>query len=1043
MKTLRQACTPRASVFDSTKRDTVPDILDLAKGKIDPAEFFAENYATQGMRTLLSEAFKRLDGGAQAQGIFRLSQSMGGGKTHNLIALGLLAKHPEWRERVMSSFYKPKNSLGPVRVAAFSGRQTDAPFGIWGELAKQLGKEQDFAPYYSPLAAPGQEAWIKLLQDEPLVILLDELPPYFAYAGTREIGTGTLADVTTAALANLMVAVGDNKLENVVLVITDLSGASYQQGQGKIDDMLRRVEDMAALKDLGNEAIRLSMPIDPVRINTNEFYDILRTRLFAEIPGEADISEIAQGYAQALKAAKLMDITSASPEQFAADIESSYPFHPAIRDLYARFKENQGFQQTRALIRIMRVIAARMWGGAANGQGKADTAYLIGAHDLDLTDAEMVSEVKQINGKLEPAIAHDIQTTGGSAVAQVLDRNAATPDAEDVSRLLFLASLTTSMNQLLGLNRSEIVSYLASPGRDVSRISRDAIDNLQSNAWYLHASRDGRLYFKDTQNINAKLESYTRSMLKDSKEKELRNQLAKIFGPKMKDCYQQLLCLPALDEIHLTQDAVTLVVFRPSEGGLATIRQFQEQATFKNRVCFLTGDANTYERVLDAASRIKAIDAILEELRAEGRPDGDPQVQDALGILDKLSAKLYFAVKSTFLTLYYPTRDGLTRVDMDFQYSEHKFDAEDQIKSALESAYKYIRDVSAEGTFRKKVENKLWPQGKQETPWSQIKANAAQDGSWPWHAANALDQLRAILVQRDQWRESEGYVDKGPFPQPQTEVRVQIISRDDDTGKVKLKVTPIHGDRVYMEKGGSQATTASRLLEDETVEVDGLDYSFVAVDTAKVHEPGAAAAWSNVVTIKHRFFQDGDRMRCELKSAPPVSMKYTTDGSNPVANGGVYTDPFVVPNGARFVLAVPTRGTEKVEQFGVPAEAEKVTIDPTKPYFWMKTLQLDSTMETFNFIETCRKYDARLGGILINVGGNKHWAELSMDADTHYSVDEVVQAIELMQGFVHQGAATLKTTSLNLESGQSLLDMVAELKTEIKQGETKIAEPRK
>ena len=139
MKTLRQACTPRASVFDSTKRDTVPDILDLAKGKIDPAEFFAENYATQGMRTLLSEAFKRLDGGAQAQGIFRLSQSMGGGKTHNLIALGLLAAHPEWREKVMASFYTPKKSLGPVRVAAFSGRQTDSPFGIWGEIAKQLG----------------------------------------------------------------------------------------------------------------------------------------------------------------------------------------------------------------------------------------------------------------------------------------------------------------------------------------------------------------------------------------------------------------------------------------------------------------------------------------------------------------------------------------------------------------------------------------------------------------------------------------------------------------------------------------------------------------------------------------------------------------------------------------------------------------------------------------------------------------------------------------------------------------------------------------
>ena len=184
MKTLKQACKPRASVFDSTKRDTVHDILDLVNN-IEADTFFDENFATQGMRTLIAESFKRLEGRGQAQGIFRLSQSMGGGKTHNLIALGLLAQHPELRAKVMSEFYKPDSTLGKVRVAAFSGRQTDAPYGVWGEIARQLGKEQEFAPYYSPLAAPGQEAWIKLLQGEPLIILLDELPPYFAYAHPR------------------------------------------------------------------------------------------------------------------------------------------------------------------------------------------------------------------------------------------------------------------------------------------------------------------------------------------------------------------------------------------------------------------------------------------------------------------------------------------------------------------------------------------------------------------------------------------------------------------------------------------------------------------------------------------------------------------------------------------------------------------------------------------------------------------------------------------------------------------------------------------
>jgi predicted AAA+ superfamily ATPase len=47
------------------------------------------------MRMLLESGFKRLEGKSD-QGVFRLTQAMGGGKTHNLIAFGLLAKHPEY-----------------------------------------------------------------------------------------------------------------------------------------------------------------------------------------------------------------------------------------------------------------------------------------------------------------------------------------------------------------------------------------------------------------------------------------------------------------------------------------------------------------------------------------------------------------------------------------------------------------------------------------------------------------------------------------------------------------------------------------------------------------------------------------------------------------------------------------------------------------------------------------------------------------------------------------------------------------------------------
>jgi len=155
MKYLADLCKPRVSVFDPQRRDTVLDLLDLIEGDIDPESFFEENYITEGMEVLLEHAFMRLEGKSN-QGIFKLKQAMGGGKTHNLLALGLLARHPEYRAKVMGSFYKADPSLRPVKVIAFSGRESDAPLGIWGALAEQLGKKEHFKDCYSPLQAPAK-----------------------------------------------------------------------------------------------------------------------------------------------------------------------------------------------------------------------------------------------------------------------------------------------------------------------------------------------------------------------------------------------------------------------------------------------------------------------------------------------------------------------------------------------------------------------------------------------------------------------------------------------------------------------------------------------------------------------------------------------------------------------------------------------------------------------------------------------------------------------------------------------------------------------
>ena len=59
---LKQACTPRQSVFNQDRRDVVLDLSDLLEDKIDADSFFSENFTTSGMKTLLEKTFSRLDG---------------------------------------------------------------------------------------------------------------------------------------------------------------------------------------------------------------------------------------------------------------------------------------------------------------------------------------------------------------------------------------------------------------------------------------------------------------------------------------------------------------------------------------------------------------------------------------------------------------------------------------------------------------------------------------------------------------------------------------------------------------------------------------------------------------------------------------------------------------------------------------------------------------------------------------------------------------------------------------------------------------------
>lgn len=1018
MKSLAELCRPRRSIFDRSRRDVVLDLTDLIDNKIKANEFFDENYPTDGMKRLLREAFRRFAGDSE-QGVFVLTQAMGGGKTHNMIALGLLAQHPALRAQVMDGLYQSKN-LGVVRVVAFTGRESDAPYGVWGAIASQLEKKEVFSDYYSPLAAPGQKAWVNLLKGEPLLILLDELPPYLDNARAKTVGNSDLAQVTTTALSNLLVAVGREELSNVCVVISDLR-ATYEGGSQQLN---------SALQNLQAEVGRGAMTLEPVGMNTDEVYHILRKRLFEKLPPEEEVWQVARAYGEAVRDARQMDITQASPEQFAAQIKDSYPFHFAIRDLYARFRENPSFQQTRGLIRLMRTVVARLYEGQ-----QANNLHLIHAHDLDLNDRETLAEVTQINTTLDNAISHDIASEGG-AIAEIMDANLGGTDAQDVCKLLLVSSLGNAMNAVLGLSLSEIISYLCAPGRDVSRLPKDVLGVLSLKAWYLHSNRDGKLYFRNVQNLVAKLKTTAESFgTGELSRKELKSFLEAAFAPTMRDCYQEVVVLAPIDEIDIKQDKVTLLIYEPHAGGglHPDLRRFYEDLDYKNRILFLAGArSNSLEALLETAAQLRAIGHILGEMNAEKVPDNDPQRVMANEMMDKIRFHLLSALRETFTTLHYPHSSGMGITDFLMTFTDNNYSGEKQIRETLKTKQKFTEDIT-NPTFKQKCEARLFTQ--QQMQWSEVKKRAATATAWQWHHPDALDRLRDDSVHRDQWREAGGYVEKGPFPAPSTEVRVQEISRNEETGEVTLRLLAVHGDRVLYEVGGQHATSASLPVADlRTFATDEFEVSFLCVDPTGKHETGPPEVWRNRLTVKSRIFQQGGEKMVELRAAPPAPIRYTTDGSDPKLAGGLYESPFPVPKGTRLVLAVAEKNGAISEPRRIDInwdERQDFTVNAALPARWMRPHKLDDTRASYEFLERLKKHGARANVSRVTIAGS-HWLELSFDEKLAFNAVQLEDAVNHLRGLLDEGNVILEASGLEFANGQALLDWVEDVKTELK-----------
>ena len=961
MKSIRNACTLQPSALDISVGDQIEQ-LDQVITNTNGQEYFAKTHITGGMEALLSKGLARLAGKSNDT-VFHLKQAMGGGKTHLMVGFGLLAKDQELRSsQVGHMLYQ--SDFNHAKIAAFNGRN-NPPTYLWGEIARQLGKEKQFREFWeSGAKAPDENAWIELFEgDEPILILLDEMPPYFHYYSTQALGQGSVADVITRAFANMLTAA--QKKKNVCIVVSDLE-AAYETG----GDLIQK-----ALDDASQELGRAEVSITPVNLESNEIYEILRKRLFQVLPDHNEIAEISSVYASRLSEAARAKTVERSAEAIASEIDDTYPFHPSFKSIVALFKENEKFKQTRGLMELVSRLLKSVW------ESKEDI-YLIGVQHFDLHIPEVREKLAEIS-EMRDVIAKDLWNSSDSAHAQIVDTNSGNHFAKQVGTLLLTSSLSTAVNSVKGLSESEMLECLIDPIHQASDF-RAAFEELQKSAWYLHQTQEGRNYFDRQENLTKKLQSYAERAPQNKVEQLIKHRLEEMYKPATKEAYDKVLPLPEMDEADaaLKTNRVLLIISPDGKTPPEVIGRFFESLVNKNNLLVLTGDRSSMASLEKAARHVYAVEKANPELS-----DTHPQRKE----LDEKKIQYEQDFESTILTVFdkllFPGnaqgKDVLRPKALDNTYSTSQpYNGEEQVKKTLTSdPIKLYTNIAENFDALKARAEQLLFGAQDEMRRIDLLDRMKQKPQMPWLPPKGFDLLAQEAFQRGIWEDLQnGYLTKAPKPKS-TQVIFSEEGSQNDKGEVRLKVEAVNAGnspRIYYQEEDS-VSEQSTVLTDNILVTKALRVEFLAIDPTGKNEKGSPATWENKLTLRNYF--DDKARTVELLVAPKGNIRYTLDGAE-ARNGIEYSNPIEIGDEetAVYVFAECDR-LEAKATFRFPAAgSDKVVIIKDKPATLNSPTpkKLNNAAKTYEGLKLAKDKGITFEQVMIMIGSGSKTISLSL-----------------------------------------------------------------
>lgn len=517
MKPWLEVCVPHRDIREGKFDESVfaADLSDVVadRGPLeyrDPQLFFRKTYPTAGLKRLLGNVLARLSGQGAGEAVIQIQTPFGGGKTHSLIALYHLFRHPqeaarsELGEEILRA--AGVKDIPKTRVATFVGTAADPLKGRtpWGELAEQLGRYDLLAEHDRKRRTPGKDLLHELIGDAPTLILMDEIAEYAVKA--RDF-----LDQVIAFFQELTETV--KVRPRCALVATLPSSAPYGE------------EGERALHQLQQIFGRMEAIYTPVE--GEEIYEVIRRRLLEEISDPMEARRTADAYWEMYERLGEDVPREVREPAYRERMRKAYPFHPELIDiLFERWSTFPTFQRTRGVLRLLAEVVADRY-------RKKDTAPLILPSHIDLSNPTIRREfLKHIGNEFEGVIASDI--AGPNAKAPRIDREMGSEYARfgvasALATAIFFGSFSGGERRGVGIQRLRLMTLRE--GLPPAIIG-DALRRMEETLWYLHEER-GIYEFRSQPNLNRILLEKEETVREEDLQEEIRRRLKQRAGGEL------------------------------------------------------------------------------------------------------------------------------------------------------------------------------------------------------------------------------------------------------------------------------------------------------------------------------------------------------------------------------------------------------------------------------------------------------------------------------------------------------------------------------